>query len=256
MTAGAHAGTAYDIRILTGRNLRVTLGARGIVATIVNPTLFFLAFSLVLRGLLTANGVDFGQAFPPAIVVLTAGFAAMSSGYALANDRAGGMLTRLRTLPINTGALLAGRLIADAVQLLGFTAVVLALGYATGFHLQRGPLGALGFVVLAVAFGQALALGAAALGLRSRQPEAVGALVFPPFLALLTFSTALVPLAAFPGWLQPFVRFSPLTAAVDALRALSTAGQPLTPVWHAAIWILCLAGLFGAAARQAWRRAA
>ena len=46
---------------------------------------------------------------------------------------------------------------------------------------------------------------------------------------LLAFiSSAFVPIAAMPGWLQAIARLNPVTYAVDALRAL-LAGGPAAP---------------------------
>ena len=99
----AAAGTLSDLNVLTRRYLRTTLGAKNLFNTVVTPLIFFLAFSFLLRHLLTERGVDFGQFFPPAIIVMSMGFTAMWTAYHLAQDRKTGLAARLRTLPIASG---------------------------------------------------------------------------------------------------------------------------------------------------------
>jgi ABC-2 type transport system permease protein len=246
---------AGALRVLAGRALRTTLSRRGVVATVVNALLFFLGFGVVLHGVLTANGVRFGQFFPPSIVVQTMGFVAMGSAFALATDRAGGLLARCRSLPIRASAVVAARLVADAAQATVYLVVVLGVGFGFGFRFQRGPLLALAFLALAVGFAVALAVAVAPVGLRSAKPQGVGTLLFMLIFPLVYLSGAFVPVTAFPGWLQPVVRASPFTAEVEALRALSTAGASLRPVFYALAWIAGLLLVGGWLATRAWRRA-
>jgi len=240
--------------VLSGRSLRTALGARNIIATVINSMLFFFGFGVVLHGVLTANGIRFGQFFPPAIVVLTMGFVAMGSAFALATDRTGGLLTRCRSLPIRSSAVIAGRLVADAAQAVGYLVVLIAAGLVFGFRFERGPLYALAFLALAVLFGVALAVAVAPLGLRAAKPQAVGSILFMLILPSVYLSAAFVPVTSFPGWLQTVVRASPFTAEVQALRALSTGGLSLRPVLYASAWIAGLLVVGGLLATRAWRR--
>ena len=55
-------------------------------------------------------------------------------------------------------------------------------------------------------------------------PEAAQAASFP-FLAIFVFaSSAFVPLDTMPGWLQAFAEHQPVTAAINAVRALVLGG--------------------------------
>ena len=52
-----------------------------------------------------------------------------------------------------------------------------------------------------------------------------------PILAPLVFaSSAFVPVSTMPGWLQVFAKHQPVTAAVDAVRALMLGGPTATYV--------------------------
>ena len=53
-------------------------------------------------------------------------------------------------------------------------------------------------------------------------------------------SSALVPVATMPGWLQAFAKANPITVITGALRALCLGGPTARPVIEATAW---LAGL-------------
>jgi ABC-2 type transport system permease protein len=183
------------------------------------------------------------------------GSVAMASGFQLATDRAGGMLTRCRSLPIRAGAVVGARLVADAVQALGYVVLVLGAGIAFGFRFQRGGAYPLAFLALAIAFAVALSVAVGPIGLLSKRPQGVATVLFMLIFPLTYFSAVFVPIAAFPGWLQTFVRASPFTVQAQALRALSTSDASLRPVGYALIWIVGLLAAGGWLCTRAWRRA-
>ena len=64
-------------------------------------------------------------------------------------------------------------------------------------------------------------------------PEAAQAASFP-FLAIFVFaSSAFVPLDTMPGWLQAFAEHQPVTAAINAVRALVLGGPTASYVVRA-----------------------
>ncbi|MFC4014134.1 ABC transporter permease [Nonomuraea purpurea] len=238
--------------VLVGRNVRISLSRRSFFQLIVSPLVFFGGFHLVLNHLLSSRGVDFAQFLTPAIVMMAMGLAAVSTGFFIARDRSEGMLNRCRTLPINGLSILLARIATDALRCLVPIAAIVAVGYAIGFRFSGLPA-AVGFVALAVAFALSFCLGAAALALRSDDPESIASALFLPMLPLLNLSTVFAPLSVFPDWLEPVIRINPYSATVDALRALAD-GQPvsLAPplIWIAALWLV-----FGLAVSRAFRRA-
>ncbi|MEZ0073168.1 ABC transporter permease [Planotetraspora sp. GP83] len=254
MTAATPAaGLVRGAGVLAARNLRV-LNVKGLVAAVVNPLLFFVAFYVVLHNLLESRGVDFGAFFPPGIVVQAMGLGAIATGQFAWRDQRSGLFDRYRQMPIHRGAILAGRLAADLLPAAISVLVVVLAGLLTGFRFEGGPLGALGFLLLALAFWVALATGTGAFGIAMRRVDAVTAMLFVPFLPLINFSTAFVPVQGFPGWLQPVVRLSPFTAVADGLRALAAGGPSYAPVWQAVAWIAGLTLLFFWSAMTAFRR--
>ena len=62
------------------------------------------------------------------------------------------------------------------------------------------------------------------VGLVARNAETAQAMAFPLLFPLTFASTAFVPVASMPGWLQVFVRHQPVSVVVDACRHLMVGG--------------------------------
>jgi ABC-2 type transport system permease protein/oleandomycin transport system permease protein len=60
--------------------------------------------------------------------------------------------------------------------------------------------------------------------------------------------------ATFPGWLEAFAEVNPITAVVDALRALCVGGPTATAGWQALAWIGALLTITVPAAVVCYRR--
>jgi ABC-2 type transport system permease protein len=240
--------------ILLVRNLRLAMTRSAVVAMVVTPLVFFLGFLAVFRKLFEAHSIDYAQYLPPAIVVMWILFTAVSAALLFARDRRTGMLGRLRSLPIHRGSVIAARLVTDTLRALLSVAVVLSAAYFTGFRLAS-PSGALGFILVAIALVVVVTLGTSAAGLSSTEPEATASALQLPTMPLLMLSSAFAPVAAFPGWLQPIVRISPVTAVIDTLRALAGGGSAGASLLRTGAWLAALGTLFGWLALRAFGRA-
>lgn len=246
-----------DGRLVASRNLlRLGRNRAALASATVFPLIFFFGFLSVLRRSLEARGIDYPQYLPPAVVAQAMFFAAMSSAFALADDKASGLLERLRSLPVDRWAPLAGRVAADVVRGGLSLVVVLAAAHLVGFRFEAGALAALGFVAIALLLLVAVAAAFGLVGLTAPSPEAASSTVALPYLPLLMLSTGFVPAEGFPGWLQPVVRSQPVSLAVDALRALSSGGPTAAPMLRAVVVLAALALLFGALGARTYRRLA
>jgi ABC-2 type transport system permease protein len=240
---------------VAGRNLRrYRRSPASVASAVVFPLIFFFGFLSVLRRSLEALGVDYAQYLPPAVVVQAMFFTAISSAFFLADDRQRGLLERCRSLPISRWAPLVGRVEADLTRsALSITVLVLAASLA-GFRFEAGLVPAVGFFGVALLFTLAAAAACSLVGLAAPSPEAANSMLFLPYLPLLMLSTAFVPAVGFPGWLQPFVRWQPVSLTADALRALSSGGPTAAPVVRAVVVLSALAVVFGALGARAYRR--
>jgi ABC transporter DrrB family efflux protein len=244
--------------VITGRNLRrLARVPTLLVLATVQPVLFVLLFTYAFGGAIHVPGVSrYIDYLLPGIIVLAIGFGASQTGVAIAEDLATGMIDRFRSLPIPGAAVLAGRVAADALRNLFVVGLMIAVAAAAGFRFHAGPAAALAAVALAVATGVAFSWLNLLLGLAVRDPESAGLAGLFPVIILFFTSSALVPVATMPGWLQAFARANPVTVITSALRALCLGGPTARPAAEAAAWLIGMAAVTIPAAIARYRHAA
>ena len=247
-----------DALVMTRRNLLVWLRVPAyIVFTVVQPVIFVLLFRYVFGGAIRAPGAGgYVSYLMPGIIAQTAAFATFATAIALAQEATKGVIDRFRAMPMARSAVLAGRLIADSIRMLIVILVIIGVGYAVGFRFQNGVAGAIGMVLLAEAFGIAVCSVSAFVGLAIKDEESVQAFgliwIFP-----LTFvSSAFVPIATMPGWLQVFANNQPVTLVINAMRAMALGGPqfPLNPaLWESVVWLAGILIVFTPLAVRSYR---
>jgi ABC transporter DrrB family efflux protein len=248
-----------DALVMTRRNLLVWMRVPAyIVFTVVQPVIFVLLFRYVFGGAIQAPGAGgYVNYLMPGIIGQTAAFATFATAIALAQEATKGVIDRFRAMPMARSAVLAGRLIADSIRMLIVILVIIGVGYAVGFRFQNGVGGAVGMVLLAEAFGVAVCSVSAFVGLAIKDEESVQAFgliwIFP-----LTFvSSAFVPIATMPGWLQVFANNQPVTLVINAMRAMALGGPhfPLNPaLWESLVWLAGVMIVFVPLAVRSYRR--
>lgn len=225
-----------------------------IVFTVVQPVMFTLLFRYVFGGAIRTNApggyVDF---LIPGVIAQTAAFASFATAISLALEAQKGIIDRFRSMPIARSAFLLGRLGADLVRLLITVLVIVGVGYLVGFRFHGGVGGALGMIGFALLLGLATCCVSAFIGLKIQDEESVQAFgliwVFP-----LTFvSSAFVPVASMPGWLQSFAANQPFSQVVDAMRALALGLPAGNHVWVAFLWMVAVLAVFVPLAVRAYR---
>jgi ABC transporter DrrB family efflux protein len=224
---------------ITARNLRRLTRVPTLMAlATIQPILLVVLFTYGIGGAVHVPGViHYIDYLLPGVFVLAIGFGASQTGVAIAEDLASGMIDRFRSLPISSGSVLAGRVAADAVRNLFVAGLMIAVGSAIGFRFHAGPAAALAAVALAVAAGVAFSWLNLLLGIVVRDGETAGLAGLFPVIILTFTSSALVPVATMPGWLQAFAKINPITVMVDALRALCLGGPTARPAGEALAWI-------------------
>jgi ABC-2 type transport system permease protein len=112
-------------------------------------------------------------------------------------------------------------------------AVALVCGHVIGFRFYGSPTHTIGFCLLVLLIGAALALLGDVTGTATQNPEATTHLTMLPQLIFGLLSAGLQPAERFPHWIQPFVRDQPISQFVYALRALAGDRTPAagTPSW-------------------------
>jgi ABC transporter DrrB family efflux protein len=260
MRAAARPGRQVlaSIATITGRNLRrlIRVPTLLVLAT-VQPVLFVLLFTYAFGGAIHVPGVThYIDYLLPGIIVLAIGFGASQTGVAIAEDLITGMVDRFRSLPISAAAVLGGRVVADAIRNLFVAGLMIAVAAAAGFRFHAGPAAALAAVALAATAGLAFSWVNLLLGLTVRDPESAGLAGLFPIIILFFTSSALVPVATMPGWLQAFAKANPITVITGALRALCLGGPTARPALEAGAWLLGVLAITIPAAIARYRHAA
>jgi len=210
----------------------------------IQPVLFVLMFRYVFGGSIHIPGVSYVNYLMAGIFVTTVLFGAQNTAIGMAEDLRNGLIERFRSLVMARSALLAGRVLADAVRNLFVIVLMLGIGYLVGFrpHTNAAGLGAAVGVLLL--FGFAISWVTALLGLAARSAEAAGAAALP-LTVLLTFpSSAFLLTRSLPGPLRVYADHQPLTATVNAVRPLLLGGPTAAHALAAILWCAGIVAVF------------
>ena len=242
------ASTISDVGAIVKRNLmRVRRSPQILVFSSIQPIMFLVLFNYVFGGAIgisTAGSGSYINFLLPGIMAQSALFGALQTPVALVEDLDKGAIDRFRSLPMSRIAVLAGRTIADGLRTTFTIILMFVVGTMMGFRYQAGTSKFLAALVLVVAFSFAFSWVTATLGLFIRNAEAVQTAGFL-FVFPLTFaSSAFVPVATMPGWLQEFARNQPVTQLINAMRALLLGGVAIDAVYITMAWIVGILVIF------------
>ena len=246
-----------DTLTITRRNLLVWMRVPAyLVFTVIQPVMFVLLFRYVFGGAIPVHTVGgYVNFLIPGIIAQTAAFATFGTAIALAQELKKGVIDRLRSMPMARSAVLAGRLVADTGRMLVTILIIVGVGYAVGFRFENGFVPAVAMVVLATVFGVAICCISAYTGLAIGDEESVQAFGLIWLFPLTFLSSAFVPIATMPGWLQAFAYHNPVTYVVNAMRALALGGPLEANLWKSLVWIAGIFVVFLPLAVRAYRRA-
>ena len=224
-----------DSSAMVGRSLRhVVRNIDSLVMAVVLPVMILVLFVYVFGGAMSTEG-DYIDYVVPGIILLCASFGSASTAVSVSSDMANGIIDRFRSLPIASGAVLTGHVVASLVRNFVATAVVVGVGVLMGFRPTAGPaewVAALGLLTL---FIVAISWVSVCLGLLAGSAEAANGLTFA-FLFLPYVSSAFVPTDTMPGWLHGFAQHQPVTPVIEAVRGLLMGAPVGSSGWLSIAW--------------------
>ncbi|GAT72060.1 ABC transporter permease [Microbacterium hydrocarbonoxydans] len=225
--------------VFVARSMRHSLrDGESLLMAILLPVILMLLFTWVFGGAIDPSGayVDY---VVPGIILICAGFGASSTAVYVADDMRTGIIDRFRTMPLRASAVLTGHVVASLLRNLVATAIVIGVGVLVGFRPEASLTDWIGVAALIALYILAITYLFAAIGLAAGSPESANgygfALLFLPYL-----SSAFVPVASMPGWLQPIARNQPITPVVDTIRGLLTDASLESEPWWAVGWCLVI----------------
>jgi ABC-2 type transport system permease protein/oleandomycin transport system permease protein len=222
----------------------------------IQPVLFVLMFRYVFGGSIHIPGVSYTNYLMAGIFVTTVLFGAQNTAIGMAEDLHNGLIERFRSLVMARSAVLAGRVLADAVRNLFVIVLMLGVGYLVSFRLHTSLPALVAAVGVLLLFGFAISWVTALLGLAAKSAEAAAAAALP-LTVLLTFpSSAFLLSSSLPGPLRAYADHQPLTATVNAVRPLLLGGPTAAHAAAAVIWCLGIVAVFAPLSVLRYRRAA
>lgn len=239
---------------LTERVVLSTLRDRDLLFAVLAPVVAFVGFTVLLQNVIETGDISYPQYVLPAVVVQAMLFGALTTAERAASERRLGFGVRLRTLPISAVVPLIARMLYCLMR--GALALVAAItvAYVFGFRMAGGFLYSVAFVVVALLLTLALSLGADAIGSFGWKLDSASQLLLIPQLLLVLLSTGIAPAAAFPDWLEPFVRQQPVSQVTESLRGFAGGHVVISNLAASIAWCVGLLVVFGVIALRMQRR--
>jgi len=225
---GSLAILVNDSLAMIGRCVRLSRrNVEVLLTSLMLPVILMLLFVYLFGGALDTGG-PYVSYVVPGVLVLCAGFGSASTAVSVSQDMHGGIIDRFRSLDVSGAAVLAGHVTASLVRNVASTVLVFGVAFLIGFRSDAGPLGWLAAGGILLLFILTISALAALVGLLARTPEAANGFAF--FLMFLPYaSSAFVPIATMPTWLQGFSGHQPITPIIESVRGLLNG----TPVGNA-----------------------
>jgi ABC-2 type transport system permease protein len=214
-----------------------------VAVTLVQPVIWLLLFGALFKRVIEIPGFH-GHSYiaflAPGVVVMTAMFNAAWSGMSLIEDINRGVTARFLVSPVRREALIAGRILKEAVVVVIQSLIIVALALIVGASFPGGVAGVAVLFAVSALLGATFGALSNGFALIMRQEEAlIGATQF--ILLPLTFlSTTFLAANIMPNWIAHVADFNPVNWAVVAGRTATSA----SPDWGlAASRAAFLAGL-------------
>ncbi|MCK8487037.1 ABC transporter permease [Paenibacillus sp. MBLB2552] len=236
-----------DMGVMLGRSMRHIFRSMDTIFTVcITPIAMMLLFVYVFGGAIQTGTDNYVNYLLPGILLIAIASGISYTAYRLFLDKQRGIIERFHSMPIARSAVLWGHVMTSVVSNVLSLIVIVAVALMMGFRSSVGILPWLAVAGILVLFTLALTWVAVIPGLTAKSVEGASAFSYP--LIFLPFiSSAFVPTDSMPRVVRAFAENQPVTAIVDAIRAL-LAGQPVgNDIWVALAWclgILIVAYLF------------
>jgi ABC-2 type transport system permease protein len=225
-----------DMGVMIGRSMRHIFRSMDTIITVtLTPIAMMLLFVYVFGGAIQAGTDNYVNYLLPGILLMAIASGIAYTAYRLFMDMQRGIFERFHSMPIARSAALWGHVLTSLVSNAISVAVIIGVALIMGFRSQASVLSWLAVAGILALFTLALTWIAAIAGLSAKSVDGASAFSYP--LIFLPFiSSAFVPTASMPPVVRAFAENQPVTAIVDAIRALLS-GQPVgSELWVALAW--------------------
>lgn len=181
--------------------------------------------------------------FVPGILVMTALFGSSWSGVSLLREITAGTVDKMLVSPVSRVSIVLSRVMHSAVQVVLQTFIIMLVAWLFGATLNLGPVNLLLAMISIFLLGVGLAAlsnGFAIILQREEPLVMIGNLMTLP---LMFLSTAMVPKAFMPSWIETISLINPITYAVESVRAVLIGTPDLNTYGFGAVIMLVFASV-------------
>jgi oleandomycin transport system permease protein len=244
--------------VLAKRNLiGVARNPEALLDVTLQPMVFLAMFTYIFGGAV-AHGSQhqYLQFLLPGVLAQTIAFGGAAIGVNLNTDIEKGVFDRFRSLPIARAVPLIGAVLGDVVRYTVLCVVTLGFGYVLGFRAQTSAPEVLAACGIAIAFALCLCWISVWIGMLARTPGSVQGIVLLIMFPLTFGTSAFVPEATLPDWLQSFADVNPITHLLGTMRGLMLGGPVRSDLLWTFAWMGILLVVFVPLALRAYSRRA
>ena len=209
-----------DSYVMARRSIRhITRSVDQLMSVAMFPIMFMLLNRYVLGGAISTGDVTYANYLFAGILTQTLAFGANYTTINLAFDLKQGIIDRLRSLPMNSSALIVGHVAADLLRNMISGVIVIVAGFLVGFRPTASLTEWVLVFALATLFSLAISSLSAILGLFVKSIEAAQWIGFVFIFPLTFVSSAFVPTSTMPKVLRVFAENQPVTHVINTMRA-------------------------------------
>ncbi|MCL1631937.1 ABC transporter permease [Sporolactobacillus sp. CPB3-1] len=225
-----------DMSVMLGRSMRhITRSMDTIITVCLTPIAMMLLFVYVFGGAIKVGTDNYVNYLLPGILLIAIATGISYTAYRLFMDMQRGIFERFNSMPIARSAALWGHVLTSLVANAISVAVIILVALVMGFRSTAGILSWLAVAGILALFTLALTWIAVIAGLSAKSVDGASAFSYP-IIFLPFISSAFVPTESMPPVVRAFAENQPVTAIVDALRALLSGQQVGTNLWIALAW--------------------
>ncbi|SEG58681.1 ABC transporter permease [Paenibacillus sp. UNC499MF] len=236
-----------DLGVMLGRSMRhISRSMDTIVTVTIMPIAMMLLFVYVFGGAIQSGTDNYVNYLLPGILLIAIASGVSYTSFRLFTDVQRGIFERFHSMPISRSTLLWGHVLTSLVSNSISVVVIILVALIMGFRSSAGILPWLVVAGILLLFTLALTWVAAIAGLSAKSVDGASAFSYP-IIFLPFISSAFVPTESMPAAVRVFAENQPVTAIVEAIRALLS-NQPVgNDIWVALAWcvgILLVAYIF------------
>ena len=225
-----------DMGVMLGRSMRHIFRSLDTIITVtLMPIAFMLLFVYVFGGAIETGTDNYVNYLLPGILLIAIASGIAYTAYRLFMDMQRGIFERFHSMPMARSAPLWGHVLTSLVSNAISVVVIILVALLMGFRSSAGVLAWVAVAGILALFTLALTWIAAIAGLSAKSVDGAGAFSYP--LIFLPFiSSAFVPTETMPSIVRAFAENQPVTAIVEAIRALLSEQPVGTDIWVALAW--------------------